>query len=190
VQRVEQAEKDSAAGMQGLALAAARYYYKLLAIKDEFEVARLYTDGSFAEQLAETFTGDYQLRFHLAPPLLAKRDKQSGELQKREFGSWMMPLLKVTAALRGLRGTPLDIFGYTAERKQERQLIKDYQQLVAEVIGGLHHDNHPLAVELLSLPEQIRGYGHVKEANLEQVKERWQQLIESWRFPEEKAAAA
>jgi len=190
VERVEQAEKNSTAGMNGLALAAARYYYKLLAIKDEYEVARLYTDGSFAKQLEETFTGDYQLRFHLAPPLLARRDKQTGELQKREFGSWMMPLLKATAAMRGLRGTPLDVFAYTAERKEERQLIKEYQQLVDEVIEGLNHDNHPLAVELLSLPEQIRGYGHVKEASLLEVRQRWQQLIEAWRFPAERSAAA
>ena len=190
VERVEQAEKKSAAGMQGMALAAARYYYKLLAIKDEYEVARFYTDGSFARQLAETFSGDYQLRFHLAPPLLARRDKQTGELQKREFGAWMMPVLKVTAAMRGLRGTPLDIFAYTAERKEERRLIKEYQQLVDEVMKDLNHDNHPLAVELLSLPEQIRGYGHVKEASLHEVRARWQQLIETWRFPAEKSVAA
>ncbi|MEL0081642.1 MAG: indolepyruvate ferredoxin oxidoreductase family protein, partial [Gammaproteobacteria bacterium] len=190
VERVEQAEKQSAPGMQGLALAAARYYYKLLAIKDEYEVARLYTDGSFARQLEENFSGDYELRFHMAPPILAKRDPASGELQKREFGPWMMPALKLLARLRPVRGTPLEIFGRTAERRQERQLIRDYQQLVDEVLAGLNHDNHPLAVELLSLPEQIRGYGHVKEANLGEVKQRWQQLLQSWRFPEEKSAAA
>lgn len=190
VQRVEQAEKESAAGMQGLALAAARNYFKLLAIKDEYEVARLYTDGRFQQQLEQTFSGDYQLRFHMAPPIIAKRDAKSGELQKREFGGWMLSLLKLLPRLKALRGTPFDLFGRTAERKMERQLIRDYQQLVDEIVSGLNHDNHGLAVELLSLPEQIRGFGHVKERNVEQVKSRWQRLLEAWRFPAEQKSVA
>ena len=190
VKQVEEAENSSAAGMTGLALAAARYYYKVLAIKDEYEVARLYADAGFEKQLADTFTGDYQLRFHLAPPLLSKRNEQTGELQKREFGAWMLPVFKTLSRLKGLRGTPLDLFGYTQERKAERQLIKDYQQLVAEVVKGLNHDNHPLALELLSLPEQVRGYGHVKDASLAEVNQRWQQLVQNWRFPDEKLTAA
>lgn len=190
VTRVAQAEKDSTAGMHGLAQAAARYYYQLLAIKDEYEVARLYSDGDFKRELTQTFSGDYQLRFHLAPPLFSRRDPQSGELLKREYGPWMQPVLKGLAGMRWLRGTPLDIFAYTAERKAERGLIRDYQQLVDEVIEGLNHDNHPLAVELLTLPEEIRGFGHVKEANMAKVKQHWQTLIETWRFPAEESAAA
>lgn len=190
IDRVMSAEKESAAGMRGLALAVADNYYKVLAIKDEYEVARLFTDGSFEKQLQANFSGDYELKFNLAPPLLARRDAETGQLQKREFGGWMLSAMKILAANRWLRGTPLDVFARTDERKAERQLIRDYEQLIDELVVGLNHDNHALAVELATLPEGVRGYGHIKEANLAAVKVRWQELIDAWRFPAEKSAAA
>src|SRR5262245_19623365 len=121
-------------GFTGLTEAVARYYYKLLAIKDEYEVARLYTDGEFIKALGAQFEGDYRLEFNLAPPLVAARDPDSGHLIKRSFGPWMMKAFGLLAKLRFLRGTPLDIFGYSPERRRERQLIAEYEKLIGEII--------------------------------------------------------
>lgn len=147
----------------------ARYYFKLLAYKDEYEVARFYTNGEFQQALDAQFEGKLRLRFHLAPPLLAKRDPDSGHLIKREFGSWMLPVFKVLAKFKFLRGTAFDPFGRTAERKMERQLIADYEEQIAHLLAGLNKDKLALAVELAGLPHFIRGYGHVKEANVKTV---------------------
>ncbi len=166
VRGVEAAEKQRVPGSTALTEAVARGLYKLMAYKDEYEVARLYTDGTFAQRLGERFEGDVKLEFHLAPPLLAERDPISGRLKKRSYGPWMMQAFKVLATLRGLRGTALDPFGYTAERKRERALPGEYRDLVQGLLPTLTPDNHAVAVALARLPEKIRGYGHIKEASL------------------------
>ena len=119
-----------------------------MAYKDEYEVARLYTDGSFRDQVARTFEGDLRFEFHLAPPLLARKDHVTGEAKKMRFGPWMMQGFRALAALRGLRGTRFDIFGHTAERREERALIGEYEALCRELIATLTSDNHALAVSL------------------------------------------
>jgi indolepyruvate ferredoxin oxidoreductase len=148
-----------------LTTAVARYLYKLMAYKDEYEVARLYTDGEFAKKIAANFEGDVKLKFHLAPPLLAKRDA-SGHLIKQEFGGWTMAAFRLLARLKFLRGTALDIFGYTAERKQERELIGSYRNTITDLLAKLNRDNFAAAVKIASIPEEIRGYGHVKERHI------------------------
>ncbi len=190
VEQVSEAERSKSPGLSGLAEAAARYYFKLLAIKDEYEVARLYTDGTFEAKLKESFEGDVKLRFHLAPPLLAKRDPRTGELQKREFGPWVFKAFKYLAKLRRYRGTWLDFIGRTEERKMERRLIADYEALVSEVIAKLTPGNHQTAVALLSIPEKIRGYGHVKEAKLALAKKEEARLLSSFRGEPAPAAEA
>jgi indolepyruvate ferredoxin oxidoreductase len=159
----------------------ARYYFKLLAIKDEYEVARLYTDGEFAKRVAAQFEGDYKLVFHLAPPLTNKPDPVTGEAKKKTYGPWMMSAFRVLAKMKGLRGTAFDVFGRSAERKQERQLVTDYEALIKEMLPNLAEHNHAVAVELASIPEHIRGYGHVKERHLKAAKAREAALVEAFR---------
>ena len=157
--------------------AAARALYKLMAYKDEYEVARLYADPAFLAGLHEQFEGKLRLRFNLAPPLLARRDPVTGHLRKREFGPWVLPAFRLLAKLRSLRGTPLDIFGYTAERRQERADIADYLALLDEVLPKLAEDNYPLVAELAALPLQLRGFGHVKDRNRDQLAPRRERLL-------------
>ncbi len=190
VVKVQKAEADRAKGREGLAEAVARYYYKLLAYKDEYEVARLYTDGAFAQQLSDQFEGDFKLKFHLAPPLFAKRDPETGQLIKQEFGPWLKPAFQLLARLRFLRGTALDIFGYSAERRQERQLIADYEATIEELLSKLTFDNHELAVAIATIPEHIRGYGHVKEEHLEKAKTEEDALLRAFRNPDAPTAKA
>jgi indolepyruvate ferredoxin oxidoreductase len=162
VARVRAAEAAQGLGNK-LSTAVAKYYFKLMAYKDEYEVARLYTDGGFVEQLKAQFEGGFSLRFNLAPPLFARKDGK-GHLVKAEFGSWMWSAFTLLAKFKGLRGGALDIFGYTEERKMERALIVEYREMVEGLLSGLNADNLANAVELASLPEQVRGFGHVKEA--------------------------
>jgi indolepyruvate ferredoxin oxidoreductase len=190
VERVREAERERAAGLSGLTDAVARYYFKLLAYKDEYEVARLYTDGAFLKQIEAQFEGNYSLEFHLAPPLGSPRDPETGHLKKRRFGPWVLRAFRLLARLKRLRGTKLDIFGYSAERKRERQLIADYERVVEELIRGLSHDSHALAVEIARTPEQIRGFGHVKEAHLERAKKREAELLAAFRAPTPTRTAA
>ena len=164
VSKVRAAETAAGLGNK-LSTAVAKYYFKLMAYKDEYEVARLYTDGRFVEQLKTQFEGDFSLKFHLAPPLLAKKDGK-GHLVKAQFGSWMWSAFKLLAKFKGLRGGALDIFGYTEERKMERALVVEYREMIEGLVQGLNADNHATAVALANLPEQIRGFGHVKEANV------------------------
>jgi indolepyruvate ferredoxin oxidoreductase len=164
VARVRKAESAHGLGVK-LSTAVAKYYFKLMAYKDEYEVARLYTDGRFVEQLQSQFEGNFSVKFNLAPPLFSKKDAK-GHLVKAEFGSWMWSAFRLLARLKGLRGGKLDIFGYTEERKMERALIVEYRDMVEGLIGKLSAENHAMAVELASLPEQIRGFGHVKEKNV------------------------
>ncbi|HWK45016.1 MAG TPA: indolepyruvate ferredoxin oxidoreductase family protein, partial [Stellaceae bacterium] len=190
VRQVQKIEAEKTPGRGGFAEAVARYLFKLMAYKDEYEVARLYTDGSFMKQLSERFEGDFTLEFHLAPPGLAERDPVTGHLKKQAFGPWMMRAFGVLARLKGLRGTRFDPFGRTEERRTERRLIEEYRALILEIIGGLNHDNHAIAVELASLPERIRGYGHIKEANLAQTKQQETSLLAAFRAPPSTAVAA
>ncbi len=171
-----------------LAEAVARYYFKLLAIKDEYEVARLYTDGRFLKSLRERFEGDYKLRFHLAPPLFAERDSDTGELKKREYGAWMMSAFGLLARLKGLRGTALDIFGYSEERRMERRLITEYEAVIEEILTSLTLSNYDTAVELASVPEHIRGYGHVKDRHVTMAKRMEQDLLARFRNPSAQTA--
>src|SRR5690348_18218917 len=151
-----------------------------MACKDEYEVARLYTDSDFLHRVAGQFEGDYKLRFHLAPPLTAERDA-TGHVQKRAYGPWVLGAFRVLAKLRGLRGTAFDIFGRTAERRMERQLIAEYEAVLREIAGALSPENHALAVELARIPEQIRGFGHVKERKLRAAKAREASLLATFR---------
>ncbi len=182
VARVRGAEEKATPGSTALTEAVARYGFKLMAYKDEYEVARLYTSGDFMRRVERTFEGKFSLHFHLAPPLLAKKNGE-GHLIKAEYGSWMFTAFRLMAKLKGLRGTALDVFGYTTERKMERQLIADYLRTVDELLAGLHAGNVGLAAEIASVPEHIRGFGHVKEAHLKDALAKHDKLIGMWRAP-------
>jgi len=159
LQRVREAERCRAPGCHELAEAVARYAYKLMAYKDEYEVARLHLRTR--DEVREMFGPDSRVAFHLAPPGLARRDG-SGRIRKRAFGEWILPLFRLLAALRGIRGTWLDPFGWSAERKMERALIAEYERTMEEVLAGLAPGNHAEATALARLPTAIRGFGHVK----------------------------
>jgi indolepyruvate ferredoxin oxidoreductase len=176
-------------GKSGLAEAVARSLFKLMAYKDEYEVARLHTETGFQERIAAMFEGDYKVNYHLAPPLLAKRNAK-GELVKRKYGPAMALGFRALAKLRGLRGTALDVFGHTAERRSERALIGQYRASIEQVLAGLTTANHALALEIATVPEQIKGFGHVKERNLAIARERWQALMARWSAPQEARQAA
>ena len=179
VQRVRAAESALGDAGKGLRLtkAVARYYAKLLAIKDEYEVARLYTDGKFEAALKAQFEDWDHLSFHMAPPLLSKPGAD-GRAKKVELGSWTFKALKTLAKFKGLRGGVLDIFGKTEERRIERQLVRDYEALVDELLTHLSADKLDVAIKLARLPEGIRGYGHVKLANVVTVRAQWKDLLD------------
>jgi indolepyruvate ferredoxin oxidoreductase len=187
VDQVRTRETAVVKGSEKLATAVARYLFKLMAYKDEYEVARLYSDGSFAESVAAKFKGEYEVRHHLAPPLLAKRDPETGHLLKQEYGPWMMQVFSVLAKLKGLRGTAFDPFGRTEERRAERRLIADYHNTVAAVLSGLKPANLELAVEIASVPEDIRGYGHVKERHIIDAKTREATLLDAFKAGKSRA---
>jgi indolepyruvate ferredoxin oxidoreductase len=163
-----------------LSEAVARYLFKLMAYKDEYEVARLHTDKAFTDKIAAMFEGDYKLVHHLAPPLTAKKNDK-GELVKQSYGPWMRSAFGLLAKLKGLRGTALDIFGKTEERRMERALIVEYRACIAELLAGLTPEKLSLAVEIASIPEGIRGYGHVKEHHLKTARPKWDGLMAQWR---------
>ncbi|PKL98718.1 MAG: indolepyruvate ferredoxin oxidoreductase, partial [Gammaproteobacteria bacterium HGW-Gammaproteobacteria-7] len=170
VDRTRAAEANRAPGSTALTEAVARYAFKLMAYKDEYEVARLYTSGEFQRRIEQQFEGDYRLHFNLAPPLFSRRDSE-GHLVKREYGPWVFTAFKLLARLKGLRGSVFDPFGYTAERREERRLIEEYFTTIEQLLAGLNGDNHALAVEIASVPEHIRGFGHVKEAHLAKARQ-------------------
>ncbi|MBL8699157.1 MAG: indolepyruvate ferredoxin oxidoreductase family protein [Alphaproteobacteria bacterium] len=184
------AEERAVPGARAFAEAVARNLARLMAYKDEYEVARLYVDGAFARALAEQFEGDARPTFHLAPPFLARPDPNTGEPAKLRFGPWMLHVFRVLARLKHLRGTRWDVFGRSEERRMERGLIAAYEQLVAELAGGLRRDNHALAVEIADLPDAIRGFGHVKRAAVAAAKEKEARLLERFRAPQPLGAAA
>jgi len=144
-------------------------------------VARLYTGGEFLRKLKAQFSGNYKLRFHLAPPLLSKKDPRTGQLIKREFPAWTINLFSLLAKFKFLRGTFLDIFGYTAERRAERQDIEEYRELLEQLAHGVKEDNYQVAVQLAELPLQLRGFGHVKDQNREKLMLQRDQLLEKFR---------
>jgi indolepyruvate ferredoxin oxidoreductase len=176
-------------GKTVLTEAVARNLFKLMAYKDEYEVARLHTDRTFLDRVNGMFEGDFKLNYHLAPPIIAKKNER-GELQKRKFGPAMLTAFRVLARLKGLRGTAFDIFGRTEERRTERALISEYQVSVEQMLTSLNAGNHALALEIARLPEQIKGFGHVKERNLTAVRNRWAGLMQQWHDPQGVRAAA
>ncbi len=190
VERVAAAEAAVAPGTETLARAVATAYAKLLAYKDEYEVARLFTDPVFRERIEAQFEGSYRLVFHLAPPLVSRPDPTTGRIAKRAFGPWMRHGFRLLAHLKGLRGTVFDPFGRTEERRTERRLIAEYEALVDEILTGLRAANHGIAVELAGLAESIRGFGHVKLANLKKAEQRKGELLGRYRQPEGHAQAA
>ncbi|KAA2284070.1 indolepyruvate ferredoxin oxidoreductase family protein [Arenimonas fontis] len=189
VDKVRQAEARKLPGSTRLTEAVARYYFKLMAYKDEYEVARLYTSGQFRKRIEQQFEGDYRIHFNLAPPLFSRRDAE-GRLIKKEYGPWVFTLFRLLAKMKGLRGTAFDIFGRTEERRMERRLIADYAQVIEELLAGLDAGNADLAAEIASVPEHIRGYGHVKEAHLTRAKAREAELLARWRNPQAARDAA
>jgi indolepyruvate ferredoxin oxidoreductase len=187
VDRVQVAEGKLGAGT-ALTEAVARYLFKLMAYKDEYEVARLHTDPAFTKKIADMFQGDYKLVHHLAPPLTAKKNDK-GELVKQPYGPWMRSAFGLLAKMKGLRGTALDLFGRSAERKTERALIGEYQACVEELLKTLNADNRALAAEIARIPEEIRGFGHVKERHLAAARTKWAALMQQWRGGALKQAA-
>ena len=185
VEKVRQVEEQVKPGSVALSEAVARYSFKLMAYKDEYEVARLYTDGAFLKQVAATFQGtNMRFNLHLAPPLVSKVNPVTGEPRKMTFGPWMMGAFKILAKFKFLRGTAFDVFGYSHERKTERQLVVDYVKLIEELTGKLSAGNLPLAVALASIPEKIRGFGHVKARHLTQAKAEEADLLARFRAGE------
>jgi indolepyruvate ferredoxin oxidoreductase len=183
VKRVLAAERRAVPGTSAFAEAAARYLYKLMAYKDEYEVARLHTDPAFLALLQTQFKGGYKARYNLAPPLLSKRDPTTGELRKRNFGPWMLTAFKLLAKMKGLRGGAFDIFGNTEEHRHERQMIEEYIALLDEIAPELAPANHAAAVLLASVPDEIRGYGHVKAASIAAAKALQVQRLQAFRHP-------
>ncbi len=179
VDQVRAAEAKLGKG-QALSEAVAKYLFKLMAYKDEYEVARLHTDPAFVEKIASMFEGDYKIVHHLAPPLTAKKNAK-GELIKQPFGPWMRSAFGLLAKLKGLRGGALDLFGKTTERQMERQLIADYKACIDDLLRGLSADKLPLAAEIARIPEDIRGYGHVKERHVKAARAKWDGLMARWR---------
>ena len=190
VERVRVAERSRAKGMRGLAEAVAGCYFKLLAYKDEYEVARLHAAPEFRRRLEAVFEGDWTLEFHLAPPLFARFDPATGEPRKSRYGPWMMRVFALLARLKGLRGTVLDPFGYTRERRRERRLVQRYERTVSTLVADLDHTNHAIAVEIASLPDRIRGFGHVKARSIEEAERRENELLERFKAAIEPPDAA
>mgnify|MGYP000627316179 CR=1 FL=1 len=186
VDKVQAAEQPL--GGTVLTEAVARYLFKLMAYKDEYEVARLHTDSAFTDKISAMFEGDYKIVHHLAPPLIAKKNEK-GELIKQPFGPWMRSAFGLLAKFKGLRGTALDVFGRSDERKTERALIAQYTACIDELLQTLNAGNRPLAAEIARIPEEIRGYGHVKQRHLAAARPKWDALMAQWRsLPQRRAA--
>ena len=183
VERVSEGEAAVAPDSQMLALTVARNLYKLMAYKDEYEVARLYSDGRFGQALEQQFEGDYSLVFHLAPPIWSKINPETGLPVKRDFKPWMANAMAWLARLKFLRGGPLDIFGRTEERQRERRLIGEYEAMIEEVLSGLKAGNLDHAVRLAAVPELITGFGHIKARHLEEAMALQETLLAEWRAP-------
>ena len=183
VARVRDAEARLPGDRSGLADAVARGYHKLLAYKDEYEVARLYTATDFLARVGDQFEGDYKLVFHLAPPLLASRDPHTGEPRKRRYGPWMLTAMRLLAKARRLRGGRFDPFAGSADRRLDRALIAEYEAVVTEILERLDAGNHATAVALASQPDGIRGFGHVRERHVAATRRHRERLLARLRRP-------
>ncbi len=185
VERVAARERELApdARTPRLAMAVARGLFKLMAYKDEYEVARLYTGEAFQAQLKGQFEGDYSLRFHMAPPIFARKDPRTGVPRKMTLGPRTMTALKLLTRFKRLRGTWFDPFGHTAERKMERALVVEYRQTIDQLLAGLNRDNLAQAATIAALAETIRGFGHVKAANVEKYRTELARLMQSYTAP-------
>jgi indolepyruvate ferredoxin oxidoreductase len=177
VRKVEHAE--SSLGKTLLTQNVARYLFKLMAYKDEYEVARLHTDTAFLNKVNAMFEGDFKINYNLAPPMISKKNAK-GELQKQKFGPWMLTGFKVLAKLKGLRGTALDVFGKTEERQMERALIGEYTTAMDTLLESLNASNHAVAVDVARIPELIKGFGHVKERNVKTARLQWAGLMKDF----------
>jgi indolepyruvate ferredoxin oxidoreductase len=166
-----------------LAQSVAKNLFKLMAYKDEYEVARLMSTAAFKEKIAQQFSGDYQLAYHLSPPLISKIDPKTGRPKKIRFGPWLGTAFMAMAKLKVLRRTPLDLFGYSEERKQERQLITTYQTWLTTLSEHLTMDNLALAIEIANIPDAIRGYGPVKKIAIDKFNAQWQSYQKQWQHP-------
>ncbi|OZI27466.1 indolepyruvate ferredoxin oxidoreductase family protein [Bordetella genomosp. 7] len=182
VEQVARRERELAptARTPRLAMAVARNLFKLMAYKDEYEVARLYTDGAFQQQLRAQFEGGYTLRFHMAPPLLARKDPHTGVARKVAFGPGLMPAMRVLARMKGLRGTWLDPFGYNAERRLERELIDEYRDTVQVLLAHLSPANIGQAAGIAAMPDMVRGFGHVKAANIAKYRDGLRRALQNY----------
>jgi len=184
VGRVREAEVKAVPGGElRVTAAVARYLSKLMSYKDEYEVARLYTNGDFITRLKQQFEGDFKLEFNMAPPLLARPRKPGGEPQKIAIGAWMFNVLKVMAKMKTLRGGALDVFGKTAERRMERALIGEYRELVLGVLPKLNASTQGTVQKIAELPEMIRGYGPIKDRNVEQYRVEREKLLAELNAP-------
>jgi indolepyruvate ferredoxin oxidoreductase len=179
VQKV--AREEMMLGLNGLAEIVAQTYFRLLAMKDEYEVARLYTNGDFMRRINQQFEGNFKLQFHLAPPMFSRRDPHTNELKKSAYGPWVFKVFKLLAKAKKLRGTMFDVFGYSQERKMERQLLTDFEIMMGKLLVQLTPDNHAVACELAALPQTVRGFGHVKERNLKAARlaeeKLWERMV-------------
>jgi len=187
VEKVRSAEKEKTNSSK-LTEAVARYYAKLLAYKDEYEVARLHSDGEMRKKVEGMFEGDYKVVYHLAPPLLAKTDPLTGEPKKMRFGPWMGGIFGILKKLKFLRGTALDVFGYTEERKMERALIREYEATIARLLAELSPQSHALAIQIASLPDEIRGYGHIKAKSVVATRKKRDELLSGLSQKQQRAA--
>ncbi len=181
VERVRTIETERFPGNLALTEAVARYYFKLMAYKDEYEVARLYTNGDFMKKIRSRFEGNFKLKLHFSPPLFSRRDFHTGEPIKSPFGSWIFPAMKILTRFKFLRGSLFDPFSKTKERKMERQLILEYEQTMNEILRGLTKKNHNLALEIAKIPEKIRGFDLVKQRHCEAAKFLEQKLLTQFR---------
>jgi indolepyruvate ferredoxin oxidoreductase len=188
VEQVRAAETRAVPGNTQLTESVARNLFKVMAYKDEYEVARLFGDAGFRRALHADFEGELRLRPQFAIPVFSRPDPINGEIRKRSYGPWMLSALRLLAPLKVLRGTPLDVFGRTAERRMERALSADYRRTVAALLPQLRADNHALACQIADLPDQIRGFGPVKQRSADAARERQLQLIKAW--PQADATAA
>jgi indolepyruvate ferredoxin oxidoreductase len=190
VETVRRAEAALGKGSDALTMAVARNAAKLMAYKDEYEVARLYTDGRFARELRREFEGNPKLKLHLAPPILARRDPVTGEPKKREFGPWIMTAMSMLAKFRFLRGTALDPFGRFEERRIERGLIDEYEATMRDIAARLDASNHAVATAIAGLPDQIRGFGHIKLQAIRIAERKREELLRQFNEGETALVAA
>ena len=190
LERVHAAENSKAPGHSGLTDAVARNAFKLMAYKDEYEIGRLHSGKAFQARLDRQFEGNYRLEFNLSPPLLARIDPATGRPRKIRFGQWMMPLFGLLARLKFLRGTGFDPFGWTTERRMERQLIESYWTTIGELLATLNPLNYADAVEIAKLPDEIRGFGFIKQEAIAKVSAKERELMNAWRHPQQSSRAA